>query len=75
MSKKGNDIFMFDENVAMTKLPSTPKLCKETIEKTYKESNKVSKEESKEESKEGENIDKITKQVSKEIDDDPFFFF
>ena len=67
MSKKDKEVFMWDENLAMTKLPSTPKLCKEKNslnEKTYKE-------ECKEECKE---IKDNNNTVQKEIDNDPFFF-
>ena len=75
MSKKDKEVFMWDENLAMTKLPSTPKLCKDKItdnEKIYKEEPKEeSKEESKEEPKEVEDINNT---VQKEIDEDPFFF-
>ena len=79
MSKKDKEVFMWDENLAMTKLPSTPKLCKDKItdnEKIYKEepkeeSKEESKEEPKEESKKVEDINNI---VQKEIDNDPFFF-
>lgn len=71
MSKKDNEVFMWDENLAMTKLPSTPKLCKEKNslnEKTYKEE---CKEECKEETKE---VKDDINTVQKEIDNDPFFF-
>ena len=79
MSKKDKEVFMWDENLAMTKLPSTPKLCKDKItdnEKIYKEEPKEEpkgepKGEPKEESKEDkDNLGTI----QKEIDEDPFFF-
>ena len=77
MSKKDKEIFMWDENLAITKLPSTPKLCKEDIsyeEKTYKdEPKKEFKEESKEKAEPKVESNEY-KKIQKEIDNDPFFF-